>query len=89
MWTFIKILLVAFGLILLGMFAFPLIGFVFQALWYLFWIAVVGTMGYIGYKWLTKDKQTNLLEDKNSFALGGVDSVNKAFEDFKRKHLTK
>jgi hypothetical protein len=89
MWTFIKILLVAFGLILLGMFALPLIGFVFQALWYLFWIAVVGTMGYIGYKWLTKDKQTNLLEDKNSFALGGVDSVNKAFEDFKRKHLTK
>lgn len=89
MWTFIKILLVAFGLILLGMFAFPLVGFVFQALWYLFWIAVVGTMGYIGYKWLTKDKQTNLLEDKNSFALGGVESVNKAFEDFKRKHLTK
>ena len=89
MWSFIKILLVAFGLILLGMFAFPLIGFVFQALWYLFWIAVVGTMGYIGYKWLTKDKAANLLEDKNSFALGGVDSVNKAFEDFKRKHLTK
>jgi len=89
MWTFIKILLVAFGLILLGMFAFPLVGFVFQALWYLFWIAVVGTMGYIGYKWLTKEKQTNLLEDKNSFALGGVESVNKAFEDFKRKHLTK
>lgn len=89
MWTFIKILLVAFGLILLGMLAFPLIGFVFQALWYLFWIAVLGTMGYIGYKWLTKSKETNLLEDKNSFALGGIDDVNRAFEDFKRKHLTK
>jgi hypothetical protein len=89
MWTFIKILLVAFGLVLLGMFVFPLIGFVFQALWYLFWIALLGTMGYIGYKWLTKDKQPHLLEDKNSFALGGMDSVNKAFEDFKRKHLTK
>ena len=39
--SLIKILLIAFGLILLGMLAFPLIGFVYNALWYLFWIAVL------------------------------------------------
>ncbi|GEM_PF-5022651 len=89
MWSFIKILLIAFGLILLGMLAFPLIGFIYNALWYLFWIAVVGTMGYIGYKWLSKDSDAKLLEGKSTVSLGGMDNVNKAFEDFKRKHLTK
>ena len=89
MWSFIKILLIAFALILLGMLAFPVIGFIYQALWVLFWIAILGAMGFIGYKWLTKDAEPKLLESKDSFALGGMKNVNKAFEDFKRKHLTK
>jgi hypothetical protein len=89
MMSFIKILLIAFGLILLGMLAFPIIGFVYNALWYLFWIAVVGIGGYVGYKWLTKKTDAKLLADKTTFSIGGVDDVNKAFEDFKRKHLTK
>lgn len=87
--SFIKILLIAFGLILLGMLAFPLIAFVWNALWYLFWIAIIGIGGYVGYKWLTKDKRTNLLEDKSPFSISGMEDVNRAFEDFKRKHLTK
>ena len=87
--NFIKFLLIVAGLILLGMLAFPLIGFIYNALWYLFWIAVVGIGGYVGYKILTKDSDSRLLEDKSTFAIGGMDHVNKAFEDFKRKHLTK
>jgi hypothetical protein len=87
--SFIKILLIAFGLILLGMLAFPLIGFIYQALWYLFWISVVGIAGYVGYKWLTKKSDTALLEDRAPHSLAGMENVNKAFEDFKRKHLTK
>ncbi len=87
--SFIKILLIAFALILLGMLAFPLIGFIYNALWYLFWIAVVGIGGYVGYKMLTKDSETKRLEDKSPFALDGMENVNQAFEDFKRKHLTK
>ena len=39
--NFIKFLLVVVGLILVGMFAFPLIGFIYNALWWLFWIAVL------------------------------------------------
>lgn len=87
--NFIKILLIAIGLVLLGMVAFPIIAFVWHALWYLFWIAIIGLGGYIGYKWLTKGSETRLLEDKASFSLNGMDDVNRAFEDFKRKHLTK
>ena len=87
--NFIKFLLIVAGLIILGMLAFPLIGFIYNALWWLFWIAVIGIGGYVGYKWLTKDSSTKLLEDKTPFSLGGMDDVNKAFEDFKRKHLTK
>jgi hypothetical protein len=89
MMSFIKILLIAFGLILLGMLAFPIIGFIYNALWYLFWIAVVGIGGYVGYKWLTKNSDTPLLEDRTPHSIAGMESVNKAFEDFKRKHLTK
>lgn len=87
--SFIKILLIAFGLILLGMLAFPLIGFIYNALWWLFWIAIIGIGGYAGYKILTKKSDTALLEDKTPISLGGMDNVNKAFEDFKRKHLSK
>ncbi|MBS1795212.1 MAG: hypothetical protein JSS81_15245 [Acidobacteria bacterium] len=85
----IKILLVGFGLILLGMLAFPIIAFVYHALWYLFWIAVLGLTGYVGYKVLTRKKDSLLLEDKSSFALPGLDSADRAFREFRRKHLTK
>ena len=87
--NFIKILLIALGLIVLGMLAFPIIGFIYQALWYLFWIAMLGLTGYVGYKILSKKKDPRLLEDKSSYSIGGMDNVNQAFEDFKRKHLTK
>ena len=87
--NFIKFLLVVVGLIVLGMLAFPLIGFIYNALWYLFWIAVLGIGGYVGYKILTKNSERNLLEDNSPYSIGGMDSANKAFEDFKRKHLTK
>ena len=87
--NFIKFLLVVVGLILVGMFAFPLIGFIYNALWYLFLIAILGIGGYVGYKILTKNSETKRLEDKSPFAIGGMEDANRAFEDFKRKHLTK
>jgi hypothetical protein len=71
------------------MFAFPLIGFIYNALWYLFWIAVLGIGGYVGYKILTKNSEIKQLEDNSPFAIGGLEDANRAFEDFKRKHLTK
>ena len=87
--SFIKILLIALGLILFGMLALSVVGFVYGALWYLFWIGMLAALGAIGYKMLKKDKSTSLLEDKNTFSIGGMNEVNRAFEDFKRKHLTK
>ena len=87
--SLIKILLIAFGLILLGMLAFPLIGLVYNLLWYLLWFAVIGIGGYVGYKILTGKKEKKQLADNSPFAIDGMESVNKAFEDFKRKHLTK
>lgn len=87
--NFIKILLFALGLILFGMIAVPVIAFVWHALWYLFWIALIGIGGYVGYKWLTKDSETKLLEDKSPFLLGGVNEITRSFKDFKRKNLMK
>lgn len=87
--NFIKILLIALGLILFGMIAVPILAFVWNALWYVFWIAIIGLGGYIGYKWLTKNSETKLLEDKSRFSLNGYEDVTRAFDEFKRKHLTK
>jgi hypothetical protein len=89
MMSLIKILLIAFGLILLGMLAFPLIGFVFNVLWYLFWIAVLGIGGYAGYKILTRGSETKRLADNSPYSIDGMENFDRAFEDFKRKNLTK
>jgi hypothetical protein len=87
--SFIKILLIALGLILFGMLALSVVGFLYGALWYLFWIGMIAALGFVGYKMLKKDKSASLLGDKNTFSIGGMNEVNRAFEDFKRKHLTK
>ncbi len=87
--SFIKIILIALGLILFGMLAISVVGFLYGALWYVFWIGMVAALGAIGYKMLKKDKSASLLEDKTTFSIGGINDVNRAFEDFKRKHLTK
>ena len=87
--SFIKIILIALGLILFGMLAFSVVGFVYGALWYLFWIGMLGALGALGYKMLKKDSSTALLEDKNTFSIGGMENINRTFEDFKRKHLSK
>ena len=87
--SFIKILLIGLGLILFGMLAFSVVGFVYGALWYLFWIGMLAALGAIGYKILKKDSSTSLLEDKNTFSIGGMKNINRTFEDFKRKHLSK
>lgn len=87
--SFIKILLIALGLVLFGMLAFSVVGFIYGALWYLFWIAIIGLIGYVGYKMLKKDSSTSLLEDKTPISIAGMKNANRTFEDFKRKHLTK
>lgn len=87
--NFIKLILIALGLILFGMLAFGVVGLIFNVLWYVLWIAVIALIGFVGYKMLKKDSDTARLEDKTPISIAGMENANRAFEDFRRKHLTK
>ncbi|MBA3600398.1 MAG: hypothetical protein H0W45_04035 [Acidobacteria bacterium] len=87
--NFIKIILIAIGLVLAAMLAFSVIGIVYSALWYLFLLGIVAVGGAIGYKLLVKDKESMRLEDKTPITIAEMESADRALEDYKRKYLPK
>ena len=86
----IKILLAALGLFFAIAVIFWVIGIISTILWYLFWIAVLGAIGYGGYKlFLDKGEETARLEDKTPVGISGMDSIDRELEEIKRKYLPK
>ncbi len=53
----IKFILAAIGLIFVGMILLWAVGFLSSLIWYLFWIGVLGAIGYAGYKLIPKDRE--------------------------------
>ena len=86
---FIKIILVAIGLVLAAMLAFSVIGIVYSALWYLFLLGIVAVGGAVGYKLLVKDKQLPKLEDKTPITIAEMKNADRTLEEYKRKYLPK
>ena len=87
--NFIKIILIAIGLVLAAMLAFSVIGIVYSALWYLFLLGIVAVGGAIGYKLLVKDKESSKLEDKTPISIAEMKDADRALEEYKRKYLPK
>ncbi len=87
--NFIKIILIAIGLVLAAMLAFSIIGIVYSALWYLFLLGIVTVGGAIGYKLLVKDKESMRLEDKTPITIAEMKDADRALEEYKRKYLPK
>jgi hypothetical protein len=85
----IKVILIAVAVFLLVMLGFSLIGIVYSALWYLFWIGVLAVGGYAGYKLLTKGGEKRELEDKTPIAIAEIRDADRALEEYKRKRLSK
>jgi len=84
----IKIILIAVGLLVVLMLGSWLIGIVFSALWYLFWIALIAAGGIVGYKLLTKP-ETPQIENKEPIAITELKNTDRVLEEYKRKHLSK
>ncbi len=84
----IKIILAILGIILGVMVFFWLIGVVYSLIWYLFWIGVVGAIGYGGYK-LFKKAEAKTLGTGSSGEIGGTRDFDMSWEEYERKYLSK
>ncbi len=84
-WT--KILLIAIGIFIAVMLSFSLIGIIYSAFWYLFWIGVIAIAGTVGYK-LLKKTETKQIEDRQPIGISDLNNADKTLEEYKRKYLS-
>ena len=84
-WT--KIILIAVGIFILVMLGFSLIGFIYSALWYLFWIGAIALAGTVGYKMLKKP-ETKQIENTEPIGISEFDNADRTLEEYKRKYLS-
>ena len=84
----IKIILAILGAIFGVMLVFWLLGIVYSLLWYVFWLGVVGALGYGGYKLFLK-AESKVLGSGSANELDDVRDFNMSWEEYDRKYLKK
>jgi 4-hydroxybenzoate polyprenyltransferase len=85
-----KLILWGLVIVIAVLLGFSIIGFVYSALWYLFWIGVIALGGYIGYKILKKGSNLELEgRDKVSKIELENAKIVKSLEDYKHKYQSK
>jgi len=87
--NYIKLILIAVGLILAAMLAFSIVGIVYSALWYLFLLGIVAIGSAVDYKLLAQNKESPQLEDKTTMTIAEMKNADRALEEYKRKYLPK
>ena len=88
--NFIKLILILLALGLGVILLFWLIGVVYSALWYLFWLGLIALGGYAGYKiFLEKEKPAPQLEEKKPVAISDIGDFDRALEEYKEKTFKK
>lgn len=83
----IKIVLIAVGIFIAVMLGFTLVGIVYSALWYLFWIGVIAIAGTVGYKMLKKPEIAQI-ENTEPIGISELKNADKSLEEYKRKYLS-
>jgi hypothetical protein len=84
----IKLILAVIGLIFVGMVLLWAIGFVGTLLWYLFWIGLLGAIGYGGYRLFRKIEDKALGGGSQRGIDGGMD-IPMSWDEYDRKYLHK
>jgi hypothetical protein len=82
-----KIILIAIGIFIAVLLGFTLVGIVYSALWYLFWIGVIAIAGTAAYKLLKKPKVAQI-ENREPIVISELKNADKALEEYKRKYLS-
>ena len=83
----IKIIMAAIGLVFIGMASLWVFGFLSSILWYVFWIGLLGAVGYGGYTLFLKAERKALGSDPHA-GLGAAD-INMSWDEYDRKYLRK
>ncbi len=84
----IKIILAAIALVFIGMAGLWVLGLVSSIIWYVVWIALLGAVGYGGYKLFLKAEAKALRSDPHN-GLGGTSDINMSWDEYDRKYLRK
>ena len=87
--NFIKIILAVVGLIVVTLLAASLIGLVSTALWYLFLFGIIAVGGAVGYKVLTRKKETPQLNENTPIGIAEMDRADRTLEEYRSKYLPK
>ncbi len=82
----IKLILAAIGFILVALLW--VLGFLSSIIWYLFWIGLIATVAYGGYKMFRKIEDKALGADPHAGLGSGVD-INMSWDEYERKYLQK
>ena len=87
--NYIKIILAVVGLIVVTLLAASLIGLVSTALWYLFLFGIIAVGGAVGYKVLTRKKETPQLNENTPIGIAEMDRADRTLEEYRSKYLPK
>lgn len=82
-----KFIVAAIAVVLLVLLGFSVIGLVYSALWYLFWIGVVAIGGYAGYKFFLEKDETELLGEGKPISDIELDKAKKVLDKYKEKFI--
>ena len=84
----IRFILAAIGLIFVGMLLLWVLGFLSTIVWYLFWIGVLGALGYGGYRLFRKIEDKTLGPGSNTGIGTGTD-IPMSWDEYDKKYLHK
>ncbi len=82
--NFIKIILAILGLVFGVIVVFWLLGIVYSLIWYVFWLGLLGAVGYGGYK-LFKKAEAKALGGGMPPGIGDARDYDMSWEEYERK----
>ena len=84
----LKIILGAIGLLFVGMLLLWAIGWIGTLLSWVFWLGLIGAVGYGGYRLFLAAERKALSADPHQ-GLGGSKDVNMSWDEYDKKYLPK
>lgn len=86
--NFLKWILIAAGSVVALLIAFAALGFIYNALFYIFLIGIAAVGGAVGYKLLADKAEKRQLGNQTPPVIAELKNTDRALEEYKRKYLS-